>query len=337
MATLTTHNPAVPDQQEYDGVFPLAHCPTRTDISLEETLSWARDHAEQLVAQVEQHGAVLFRGFPINGAEDFDAFIRAFGLGSFTYAESLSNAVRVNKTDLVFTANEAPPEVSIFLHHEMAQTPLFPAQLFFCCEIAAAQGGQTPLCRSDVVLRELTRLAPDFVAALAQHGVRYSNTMPAEDDLASGQGRSWKSTLSVDGRATAETRLKELGYDFEWLGDGALRATTPVLPAIRTLQDGRKVFFNQLIAAFRGWKDAGTDGSKVITLGDGAALDASGINLAIELGDQYSFDLAWQAGDVALVDNYLVMHGRRPFEGQRRVLVSLVADNGRRLAAQPAA
>ncbi|MEL7517687.1 MAG: TauD/TfdA family dioxygenase, partial [Pseudomonadota bacterium] len=34
---------------------------------------------------------------------------------------------------------------------------------------------------------------------------------------------------------------------------------------------------------------------------------------------------AWQPGDVALVDNFTVMHGRRPFEGKRRVLASLVA------------
>jgi len=47
--------------------------------------------------------------------------------------------------------------------------------------------------------------------------------------------------------------------------------------------------------------------------------------LVIELGDKLSFDVPWQTGDVALVDNYLVMHGRRPFSGQRRVLASLVS------------
>ena len=54
---------------------------------------------------------------------------------------------------------------------------------------------------------------------------------------------------------------------------------------------------------------------------------------AIDISDRLSFDLAWQAGDVALIDNFLVMHGRRPFEGKRTVLASLVADDGSRLAA----
>ena len=37
--------------------------------------------------------------------------------------------------------------------------------------------------------------------------------------------------------------------------DGSLRVTTPVLPAVRRLANGRKSFFNQLIAAAAGWKD----------------------------------------------------------------------------------
>ena len=92
--------------------------------------------------------------------------------------------------------------------------------------------------------------------------MRYSQTMPAVDDLASGQGRSWGSTLSADNRATAEAKLAKLGYEWQWQADESLSVTTPVLPAIRQLQDGRQSFFNQLIAAFFGWKDARNDGQK---------------------------------------------------------------------------
>ncbi len=333
MSALVTRNPAVDGQQHYEEVFPYVYALETEGASLADATAWASENSSRLVQELGKHGAILFRGFPIDGAEDFDAFIRAFGLDSFTYEESLSNAVRINKTDLVFTANEAPPEVSIFLHHEMAQTPLFPSRLFFCCEIAAEKNGQTPLCRSDVVLEHLRRDVPGFVGDLERLGVKYSNTMPANDDPESGQGRSWRSTLSVDSREAAESRLDQLGYSYQWLEDGALRATTPALPAVRELTDGRKVFFNQLIAAFRGWKDAEKDPTSVISYGDGSPIDVDGMARAIELGDEYIFDLAWQAGDVALVDNFLVMHGRRPFEGSRRVLVSLVADDGTRLAA----
>ena len=276
-------------------------------------------------AALADAGALLFRGFDVADPQAFDAAIEGFGEPGFTYEESLSNAVRTNVTPRVFTANEAPPTTEIFLHHEMAQTPIYPAKLFFYCEIAADAGGATPLCRSDWVLDRLASEAPQFVARLEAEGVRYTNVMPGDDDAGSGQGRSWRSTLSVETRAEAEARLAELGYDWQWQEDGSLRATTPALPAIRTLPDGRKSFFNQLIAAFRGWADSRNDPNRSITFGDTTPITAQDMAPAIALADELTYDLAWQPGDVALVDNYIVMHGRRPFEGKRRVLASLIA------------
>ncbi|WP_298469385.1 TauD/TfdA family dioxygenase [uncultured Erythrobacter sp.] len=276
-------------------------------------------------AALDDAGALLFRGFDVPNAHAFDAAVEGYGEPGFTYEDSLSNAVRTNVTPRVFTANEAPPSTEIFLHHEMAQTPLYPSKLFFYCEIAAEKGGATPLCRSDWVLERLAKDAPDFVARVEAEGVRYTNVMPGSDDAGSGQGRSWRSTLSVVDKGAAEARLKGLGYSWEWQDDESLRATTPALPAIRNLGDGRKAFFNQLIAAFRGWADSRNDPNRAITFGNGTPILAEDMAPAIAIADELTADLAWQAGDVALVDNFLVMHGRRPFEGRRRVLASLVA------------
>jgi hypothetical protein len=98
-----------------------------------------------------------------------------------------------------------------------------------------------------------------------------------------------------------------------------------VLQAVRELSNGRKSFFNQLIAASQGWKDARNDPSKAITHGDGTPLDTKAVQTACRIADEITFDVPWQDGDVALVDNYAVMHARRPFTGTRKVLASLVA------------
>jgi hypothetical protein len=309
-------------QQEYgDSLFPLMYG-VQSDGDLGQ---WIVEHRDQLEAELAIHGAILFRGFGVTDDQGFDSFIRAFDWPNFTYAESLSNAVRRNRTELVFTANEAPPSVSIFLHHEMAQTPVYPSKLFFFCEQAAQSGGATPICRSDILLERLIAQVPEFIADCEAKGVRYSQTMPGQEDLASGQGRSWRSTLSAETQAEAQQKLEKLGYSWAWQGDDSLRVTSPQLAAIRTLADGRKVFFNQLIAAFRGWKDARNTASKSICFGDGSSIDIDHMAVAIELADQLTFDIPWQTGDIALVDNYLAMHGRRPFEGQRKVLASLVS------------
>lgn len=317
----------VATQHRYnDSVFPQIVVNNGCE-TLEDTVAFIRDNQAELEAQLAVSGALLFRGFPLNSAETFDVFSAGFGYPNFTYKESLSNAVRINFTERVFTANEAPKDVEIFLHHEMAQTPISPSKLFFFCLSAADKGGATPLCRSDKLFEALKAEAADLADDFANKGVKYTTTMPAADDANSGQGRSWKSTLSVDSTDAAEAKLNELGYSWTWMEDGSLRAITPVLPAVITLADGSQSFYNQLIAAYMGWKGVRHDPSSAITFGDGTPIPKEGLTRITELAQTFTFDLEWQDGDVALVDNYRAMHGRRPYSGDRKrqVLVALVA------------
>lgn len=311
--------------QRRDGApFPLVYECRDQRSTAEAAAAWVQARSASLLDDARWHGAVLLRGFALRTAADFDQFVTAFGLPAFTYEDSLSNAVRVNRTPRVFTANEAPPHVQIFFHHEMAQTPLYPSRLFFFCEQPAETGGATPLCRSDWLWERLLAECPQFAADVAAKGLQYSNVMPGETDLQSGMGRSWQSTLKTTTREGAEQRLRSLGYTWQWLDDGCLRVTTPVLRGVYELADGRRTFFNQLIAAYCGWKDARNDPAKAITLGDGSPLDAAGVRAAVRIAEELAFDLAWQQGDVALVDNFVTMHGRRPFTGTRKVLAAMV-------------
>ena len=311
-------------QHEYGGEpFPLVLNVPAT--SLGEACEWAGKHAPEIGAQAAAHGAVLLRGLPLAKPGDFDAVVSAFDYPNFSYDDSLSNAYRINFTPRVFSANEAPADITIFLHHELAQTPVYPGKLFFFCQTAPDKGGATPICRSDVLWERLREQRPGFSEACLAKGLKYSNVMPAEADETSGMGRSWRDTFSAESREAAEARLAKLGYLWEWQVNGDLRATTPVIPAVRDLGDGRASFFNQLIAAYKGWRDIRNDPAKAVTFGDGTPLDPADIAAASALADELTFDIPWHPGDLALIDNYVAMHGRRTFSGTRKVLASLVA------------
>ena len=103
--------------------------------NMSSTQNWLKENKISIESQLEEYGAILFKDLPIETADEFDKFVSTFNYNTFTYEESLSNAVRINKTSKVFTANEAPKEVEIFLHHEMAQTPSYPKNIFFFCKL----------------------------------------------------------------------------------------------------------------------------------------------------------------------------------------------------------
>ena len=183
---------------------PLVYAFGSSKKNVKDLVDWVKIKKEEIITNLNIHGAILFRGFPVESDIDFDAFVNAFEMNNLDYRDTLSNAVRINRTPRVFTANESPPDVSIFLHHELAQTTVYPSHLFFYCEQPPDGGGETPICRSDLLLENLEDEISLFVKKCGELGVRYTNIIPSKKDQDSGQGRSWQDTLSVSDKISAE-------------------------------------------------------------------------------------------------------------------------------------
>ena len=289
------------------------------------TKNWVNENKGFIESQLEEYGAVLFSGLPIESAEDFDLFVSSFNYNTFTYEGSLSNAVRINRTNKVFTANEAPKEIEIFLHHEMAQTPIYPKNIFFFCKSASLNGGQTPLCRSDDLYTAILKEDAGLLAKFQENGVIYNSVMSNGDELISGQGRSWQKTLGVISKDEAAIRLNDLGYSWNWIEGDNLSVTTKTFEAIKELKDGSKSFFNQVLAASLGWKKNSEDDLLPVKFGNGEEIPEASIQMISELAKSLTLLRHWKDNDILLIDNYRVMHGRKPFSGEkaREVLVSL--------------
>ena len=297
--------------------------------------AFARAHLPALLALLTARGALLFRGFALPDAPAFSSFVGAFGFTDLPYEDSLSLAVRTPVAPRVCTTNDGRSGGLVF-HHEQAAAPRFPSKLFFFCEAPAppGTGGGTGLSPSWLLLEKLAAAHPGFIADCEARGVRYRLTLPAEQDARTGVGRSWRSFFAVASAAECEARMAALGYSHSWGTGGVLHLVSPVLAPVRAVPGPRgpatRVFFNQIVAQIIGnakefEAQAASGGAPFIEFGDGGALPLEPVRFAFEAAEAASADVAWQQGDVALLDNYLVMHARRPWagEGPRRVLASL--------------
>ncbi|CAI9114217.1 OLC1v1014881C1 [Oldenlandia corymbosa var. corymbosa] len=268
-----------------------------------------------------QSGAILFRGFPLNSASDFNNFVEAFGFEELPYVGGA--APRTNVVGRVFTANESPPDQKIPFHHEMAQVPEYPSKLFFFCEVVPATGGETPIVLSHIVYERMKEKYPEFVDKLEEHGLIYTRVLGEDDDPSSPIGRGWISTFLTKDKSVAEERAAKLGMKLEWTEDGVKTIMGPI-PAIK-FEDKRrrKVWFNSMVAAYTGWKDARNDPVKAVTFGDGTPLPSHIIYDCLRILEEESVAIPWQKGDVLLIDNLAVLHARKPFDPPRRILASL--------------
>jgi len=281
-----------------------------------------RRHREWVESLLHFSGAVLFRGFPIHSAQDFNEFVVAFGYEELPYVGGA--APRTNVSGRVFTANESPPDQPIPFHHEMAQVPEYPAKLFFYCEVEPAVGGETPIVLSHLIYKRMAEQFPDFVKKLEETGLLYIRILGEDDDPSSPIGRGWHSTFLTKDKNEAEKRAARLGTKLEWLEDGGVKTIMGPIPAIKVDGSrGRKIWFNSMVAAFTGWKDARNDPEKAVTFGDGTPLPTDVILACLRILDEEAVAIPWHRGDVLLLDNLAVLHSRRSFEPPRRVLASL--------------
>ena len=118
-------------------------------------------------------------------------------------------------------------------------------------------------------------------------------------------------------------RAAKLGMKLEWTEDGVKTIMGPIPAGKWDESRGRKIWFNSMVAAYTGWKDARNDPVRAVTFGDGAPLPADVIAGCGEILEEECVAVPWRQGDILLIDNWAVLHSRRSFEPPRRILASL--------------
>lgn len=228
-------------------------------------------------------------------------------------------------TEKVYTSTEYPPEYTISMHNELSYAHRWPGKLFFFCERAPETGGQTPIADGR---RVLELLPPDLVLRFVERGVRYLRTM--HDGR--GAGLSWPTVFESTDRDFVSAYCREGGIDFEWRADGWLRTSQTRPAVVRHPGSGDLVWFNQAdqwhpsnLGDIAGAMTSvgGEDLPLDATYGDGSPIDVADLEVVRDVCRQARIVFDWAAGDILVVDNTRMSHGRMPFQGPRRVLVSM--------------
>lgn len=285
---------------------------------------------DNIVKAASEYGAVMFKGFEIVTGEEWASVLYASGLKEMNYVGGAAVRKLIVGTEgrldnpQVLTTNESPPSQPIPFHHELAQTPDYPHHICFYCSANAAEGGSTPLIRSDYVYNFLQEKYPDFVKDIEEKEVQYVRTVPEIDDPSSAQGRSWRSMFHVQTREEAEVEMKK--QDFTWLWDdatGNCTISSTKLPAVRVCSNGSKAFLNQIVAAYTGWVDKRNVYGKSVVFGDGSLLPKEIIEDLVSWMNEKRCCYRWESGQFVIVDNTVAYHSRQSFEGRRKVFAAI--------------
>lgn len=303
-----------------DSPLPLMMSPRVSGVEL---LGWMKNNLEMVTEKLAQHGGILLRGFEINGAAEFEKFSDGISSGLLEYKERSSP--RTNVHGNVYTSTDHPASQPIFLHNENSYQKQWPLKIFFYCETAAQSGGETPIADCRKIYQ---RVKPEVREKFAEKGWMYMR------NFSDGFGLPWQTVFGTSDRAEVDAYCAKSGIQTEWKNDGYLRTRAIRRAIARHPLTGEMTWFNHatffhvstLPESVREVLMAGFAEEDLPTntyYGDGSPIEPETLEHLRELYHSETVAFPWQEGDVLLLDNMMVCHGRAPFKGARKVLVSM--------------
>jgi alpha-ketoglutarate-dependent taurine dioxygenase len=301
-------------------LLPLVIEPAGNEVDL---ISWTSDHKEFLEAKLLAHGGILFRNFQVPSVADFERFVATISGELLDY--SYRSTPRTQVSGKIFTSTEYPAHQSIPLHNENAYSRNWPMKIWFFSAQCAETGGETPVADS----RRIYELIPsDIRERFIRHGLLYVRNYGSGLDL------SWEDVFQTSDRAEVENYCRSVAMEYEWLDDDCLRTRQLCQAVAAHPRTGEMVWFNQahlfhvsrlaaevreaLLTVF-----AEEDLPRNVYYGDGAPIESQVLDQITQIFEQETVCFPWQQGDILMLDNMLSAHGRKPFTGQRKVVVGM--------------
>lgn len=299
--------------------FPLLIEPAVPDL---DPLGWARSSRDLIDTLLCQHAGLLFRGFALNSAQDFEAFAEAIHPGLFGGYGDLPKKEGGRN---IYRSTPYPEREMILFHNESSHLPRAPRKQWFFCEQPSPVGGATPI----VDCRELYRRLPQALAeTFERKGLLYVRTFTKRLDV------SWQEFFKTDDRAEVEAQCRASDTEFVWLAGDELQTRTRCPAVIRHPLSGERSFFNQVqlhhvhylepevredLLAMVGLQRM----PRHVYFGDGSPIDDEVMALLGCLYEECAVRFDWQRGDVVMLDNLLAAHARDPYEGPRKIVVAM--------------
>lgn len=304
--------------------------------------------------QLDRYGAILFRGFEVESAEQFQKVLELLNV-QLESVYHFGSAHRVRITDKVFTSSEAPPDMIIAPHNELNMVPVRPSVLAFFCQVQPALYGETPIINTEKLFYNLSPSLQHKIGNFPQRFVRYVPNHLLE--------------IVFEGLSREEITklLQEQGFDFNWEEDGSIYFECSYIPLFthprtsrlcfclsivdclvsrewyrnigQRYSFGQSLYYNWLPAKlYKSFQQRLTTAATVV---DGSQKRTSTLNTyflnedgqctklteaeAKELGKaewQNAVIFQWKQGDILVIDNLQVAHSRLNTKLPRKILTA---------------
>jgi alpha-ketoglutarate-dependent taurine dioxygenase len=309
-----------------------AHLPLEVQPAVDgfDLIAWCRQGKQLLETMLLAHKAILFRNCGIDTINAFEQLVTALYGGSLMEYKDRSTPRR-ELAQNVYTSTVYPAEYRIALHNEGTYWIKWPLKLIFCCLSEATHGGETPIADSH---RIYNRIPASIREKFERKNVLYVR------NYNDGFGLTWQDAFQTQNCRVVEEYCRENQIEFDWKPGDRLRTRQVRRAVAEHPKTGERLWFNH--AAFfhissldPTMRDALTREFSEEDLpyntyyGDGSPIEGDVLEALRAAYQEEMIQFPWKKGDVMILENMSVCHGRAPYSGPRKVITALAEPFGK--------
>jgi len=299
-------------------------------------MEYLRSHMGFIQQELRTRGGLLIRNCGLEDAKDFRDILKYFQdsqKGCRDYRDGISPRTKV--LDGIFTSTEYSSKYNMALHNEMSYNKDPPSKIAFFCETAPPSGtGRTPLASSEEILKKL----PDsLVAEYKKKGLSYIVNSPSKGK---GPGVPWQTMYETTSKAEVDACCNEMNIQTRWNADGSLTTFRNAPSTRKHPQTGREIWFNhshlfhptdlpvKTQEALKRIHKTRDRFPKYSMFANGEEIPSKHLDKIRETQKECSMSWDWHKGDLLLLDNFVLCHGRTAYDSsimpKRRILASML-------------
>lgn len=293
----------------------------KSTISNLELNNWLTENRDEFEKDLLKYGAILCRGFKINTVDKFQHLMSLFPNDPLEY--KLRSSPRYSIKENVYVSTTYPEDETINMHSENSYAPNHPSRITFCCIIPSEFRGETPISDNRAIL---SYLSDSLKEKFLKKEILYKRNLNGM------LGLKWQEVFQTNEKACVEDECERNKMVYEWgINDDTLLLKWkkkaiwehPITKDMVWFNHG--LFFNKymldeiILNSVVSYDDLPND----TFFGDETEISKEEIMEIRQAYKKATVEFQWEKGDVLFLDNMLFSHGRNPYKGERKIIVSI--------------
>lgn len=264
-------------------------------------------HLAQAQLGLEEQGWALFRGFH----HDLDCFSQL--VSSFCQTLTFDPAREFSSH---MSQKVDAGTLAVGLHTENGNTPFPPELVAFYSQKSALTGSQTTVCDGVALYNAL----PSALQQRFESSIKVSRTLPEHlwKAYVANEHPKLTSQESVTFNHLNEVINMVPGQSGKLNDKGELDYQLTIKPLLK--KKGKTAFANALLGPSFNYQ------TPTYHFADGSKVEQALLDEVAHYAQAHTYELQWQDGDMILIDNTRIMHGRRAIEGdpkERQLVIAM--------------